>query len=710
MGFLDNEEVLRGAAIIEGMNVNDLKMVLNFITEAGGDAKRMISEIYSPPRVTAAARKLPHLGVVPGFAMDLRTMDEHGRPWNFDNEERRREARRRLQAERPMFLVGSPMCTQFCSWQHLNAQKRSPSEVTRDHVRAMVHMKFVCQLYEDQVKAGRYFIHEHPGSATSWTEDCIVQVRQLPGVDVSEIDQCQYDQTSKNGSPVRKHTRWMSNSPEVLKKLGKRCRGVSGTCTRPGGGVHEICSGSVARDAQEYPFDLCRAILKGCRKQLLVDGHLAVGLIGMQNAVNTLDEQKFDEMCHEVFNVSLETMLAKSDGGKAVYRDALTGQPLRPELVREARKAELAYFLSKNVWTKVAREEAYAKHGKAPITIKWIDVNKGDDERPQYRSRFVAREVRRKGEASIFAPTPPLEALRTILSMAATNLPGITKPCRDKTSEKRTQISVIDISRAYFNAVMDGTNPTYVELPEEDEDHGKGMCGRLNVHMYGTRHAAEGWHDEYADFLTEELGFAKGNASACVFRHAERGVTTSVYGDDFTTTGAKTDLDWFRDELKKKYELTEPARLGSGDGDDKEARILNRIVRWTHSGVEYEADPRQVERVVKSLGLEGAKPLGTAGVKVTAEQAADDEPLKEEKSTPFRALAARVNYLSADRPECQFAAKEICRWMAHPTVQSLAALKRLGRSWKVGGASSTTMSGKTPAVSISTATLTGLAA
>ena len=47
--------------------------------------------------------------------------------------------------------------------------------------------------------------------------------------------------------------------------------------------------------------------------------------------------------------------------------------------------------------------------------------------------------------------------------------------------------------------------------------------------------------------------------------------------------------------------------------------------------------------------------------------------------TNFRALAARCNYLAADRPECQFAPKEICRFMAKPTTLSAEALKRMGR-------------------------------
>ena len=52
--------------------------------------------------------------------------------------------------------------------------------------------------------------------------------------------------------------------------------------------------------------------------------------------------------------------------------------------------------------------------------------------------------------------------------------------------ENRMQISLIDISRAYFHAQVDDDNPVYVELPPEDSDYNKGLCGRLNVHMYGT--------------------------------------------------------------------------------------------------------------------------------------------------------------------------------------------------------------------------------
>ena len=311
--------------------------------------------------------------------------------------------------------------------------------------------------------------------------------------------------------------------------------------------------------------------------------------------------------------------------------------------------------------------------------MKWVDVNKGDDEFPNYRSRLVAREIRQAGEDTIFAPTPPLESLRTVLSMAATDLAGDIKHDRRADSDDRTQIMVLDISRAYFNAKKDeGIDPTYVELPAEDPDRAEGMCGLLRVHMYGTRAAADGWHSEYSHTL-EAMGFLRGDASACVFRHADRRLIASVHGDDFSVCGPKRQLDWMRDEMRKKYELTEIGRLGPGKNDDKEVKILNRIARWTDEGVQYEADPRQAERLVSDLGLDDAMRVGTPGVKQTFEMASRDRPLAEEKHTAFRAIAASGNYLGPDTPEMQFAAKEICRWMAAPSEMGVQALKRLGR-------------------------------
>ena len=107
------------------------------------------------------------------------------------------------------------------------------------------------------------------------------------------------------------------------------------------------------------------------------------------------------------------------------------------------------------------------------------------------QERLVGRQIRGPGQEAVFAPTLPLEALRTIFSLAATDLPGRPRRCRGPFSESRVQVSFVDISWVCFNAKTDPDHPTYVQLPPEGGAP-LGQCALLRRHMYGTQRAAEG--------------------------------------------------------------------------------------------------------------------------------------------------------------------------------------------------------------------------
>lgn len=77
--------------------------------------------------------------------------------------------------------------------------------------------------------------------------------------------------------------------------------------------------------------------------------------------------------------------------------------------------------------------------------------------------------------------------------------------------------------------------------------------------------------------------------------------------------------------------------------------------------------------------MEGAKGVSTPAVKPSRKQIDTDLELEEREVTHYRAIAAKANYLSADRPECQFGSKEVCRSMSKPTELGAEALKRIGR-------------------------------
>ena len=76
----------------------------------------------------------------------------------------------------------------------------------------------------------------------------------------------------------------------------------------------------------------------------------------------------------------------------ALAFDDQSGARLKPELMRRARRDEIAYFKEMEVYEKVPIEECWKETGKGPIAARWVDRNNGDEAHPNYRSRLVAKE------------------------------------------------------------------------------------------------------------------------------------------------------------------------------------------------------------------------------------------------------------------------------------------------------------------------------
>ena len=281
---------------------------------------------------------------------------------------------------------------------------------------------------------------------------------------------------------------------------------------------------------------------------------------------------------------------------------------------------EIEEFRKHNVYLKVPIEECYQVTGKGPLGLKWIDINKGDDECEQYKSRLVAKEIKFDKREDLFAPTPPLESIKMLLSLAVTEGAGYLK--HQKLSGMK--LDFIDVKNAYLHARA--RRDVYVKLP--DEDYEAGMVGKLLKSMYGTRDAAQNWEFEYRDFMETER-IIVGKSTPCAFRHPERKLRVVIHGDDFTVLGHAAELDWFRAHIVKNFEVKFKARLGPEDSDDQAVRILNRVVEWTDEGIRYEADQRHAEIIIHSLGLQGeSRTLSVPGEKRKAGEEEEDEPEK----------------------------------------------------------------------------------
>ena len=97
------------------------------------------------------------------------------------------------------------MCTWFSLLQNLNKKHMRKEDWQRAYNKAVEHIKFVFELYEIQVNSGRYFLHEHPATATSWKLPPFTQFcAKYPHLYAITMDICQFGMTTlnKNGEPT----------------------------------------------------------------------------------------------------------------------------------------------------------------------------------------------------------------------------------------------------------------------------------------------------------------------------------------------------------------------------------------------------------------------------------------------------------------------------------------------------------------------------
>ena len=389
---------------------------------------------------------------------------------------------------------------------------------------------------------------------------------------------------------------------------------------------------------------------------------------GHARSVSALDSFGIGSTCEEpLVQVEGEQLCEELEA----YIDDVNGGFLDPSLVRSAQAEEIAFYNSEGIYDKVPRAECTGA-GLKPISVRWVDTNKGDDQSPDYRCRLVAREMRAKGVDAYFAATPPLEVLKFFFSEMVSR----------KTSRRGHPLKIvfIDVKKAHLKAAV--SRLLYIELPEEENS--PNMVGRLNFSMYGILDAAANWEKEHNDMYTSS-GYVQGTAFSCSFRNEEEDADSSVHGDDFFLLGDDFAIEKFIASMRARYQITVRAILGPEEKDDKEVRMLNRYVRLVNLPdgefqVEYEADPRHAELISKQLNLERANSVVTPGVKLKSGDLQNySTPLPPSAASVFRSLTMRACYLAQDRADLAFSAKECARMMSQPTELGWTALKRIGR-------------------------------
>ncbi|CAK0829612.1 unnamed protein product, partial [Prorocentrum cordatum] len=406
-----------------------------------------LQEVFNPGEFAKGA---PKFDLKPGVAMDLRT------GWDFWLEEQRKRLMELLKA----------------------SGKRDEVKFQRLLAECKVFLGFCMELAAYQHSRGKWFLFEHPWTASSWKEECIKGIRELPGVIVVRGSQCVFGAKSywPDGSEglVAKPTGWMTHSREVAKQVGIVCDGSH---------EHVHLLERRAKAAERYPLGLVKAILKGIRNELKIGKGIHAFEVGQTaEEPEILDQATEEEM--------------------ATFYDGIGGAVLDPVGVKNARMDEMGYMSRLGVFERRKISEALQVTGTKPLPSGWVDTNKGDDQKPELRSRLVAKETRKlstlgpKDAAATFAATPPLEGLRMILSMAMTGRHG------DRV------LTFIDISRAHLHSELQ--RPVYLKAPAEDLECKDDECWLLLKAMYGLRDAGSSFDLKVEDIMVRILKSKQG--------------------------------------------------------------------------------------------------------------------------------------------------------------------------------------------------------
>ena len=408
-------------------------------------------------------------------------------------------------------------------------------------------------------------------------------------------------------------------------------------------------------------------------------------VIDMEQSINELVEYHHDECVDALVEKSLaqgETQVVCEEPDffaekYAEYYDDISGRELDPDLVVTARREEVEFIRKMGVWREVDRPK-----DQPVLKGRWVDINKGDTEKPRYRSRYVGKEIKRgsKGAlvADFFAAMPPLSSFKLLLTLAMVDrFYGADGTLRSRTEP--WYMMFIDVKRAHF--VSEATRKLFVELPGEIRKPGEDKVGELLKSLYGTRDAARNWELTIRKIM-KLFGFECCMGTPCNFIHIKRNLRCTVHGDDFVTLGPLSELKKFAEELKSKWMVEERGIFGPPEsrylGTVQEMRHLNRILRWKEEGISYETDPRHVDLVVKALGV--TKPVTSPLIREpSSEMDEEDVKLSEEEATLFRSCTMRIGYISQDRTDLQRVTRELAKGMSAPTQRHMEMLKRCAR-------------------------------
>jgi len=274
----------------------------------------------------------------------------------------------------------------------------------------------------------------------------------------------------------------------------------------------------------------------------------------------------------------------------------------------------------------------------------------------KHKARLVARGfVQQEGidYDDSFAPVARMESVRVLLALAA---------------QEGWPVHHMDVKSAFLNG--DLKEEVYVRQPrgfaiagEEDKVY------RLHKALYGLRQAPRAWNEKL-DATLKEMGFQQSSHEATMYRRSSgRAILlVGVYVDDLIITGTdEKEVAAFKAQMMKAIEMSDLGLLSFYIGVEVRQSASGVNLRQTH----------YAERIMELGGMEGCNPAATRmeeRLKLSRFSTAEAvDP------THYRRLIGSLRYQVHTRPDIAFTVCFVSRFMEKPTMEHLAAVKRILR-------------------------------
>ena len=234
-----------------------------------------------------------------------------------------------------------------------------------------------------------------------------------------------------------------------------------------------------------------------------------------------------------------------------------------------------------------------------------------------------------------------------------------------------------------MTALLDATLPEHVFVLPPPNLRQEGRVWRLNNALYGLRRSPQLWQEHLAACLNR-AGFQRGTADPTLYVHREHGWVLTAHVDDLFISAPKNEREKVKEVLSNEM-VVKWLGIIERDGWTK---FLGREWQKSDHGFIVRVPPCYYERILADSRLAECKAVCTpveVGSAIPniggigSRGCTEDEELNEHQIHDYRHTLGQLMWTLSERPDLNFAVKELARNMSKPTIRNAAQLKRVLR-------------------------------